>query len=277
MTPSSTSSHNDGARPVALVTGASRGIGYEVAALLAARGHRVFGTSRSPETLTEAERLPGVEYLALDLASDESMRACAAAAGPVDVLVNNAGRSQLAALEDITPDALEGIFAVNVFGQVRMTQLCLPAMRARRRGTVLMIGSLMADFPVPFQGGYAASKLALRGFVQSARTEVRPFGIRVSLIQPGYYGTDIRHTREHIRPAGSAYAQATGRLAARIDCAGAAGADPAEVAEKAWEVITASDPAPVYTVGQHGPAMVFAKRFVSGRIVERLVARRYGL
>jgi NAD(P)-dependent dehydrogenase (short-subunit alcohol dehydrogenase family) len=277
MTRFSSSSADGGAPPVALVTGASRGIGRELAALLAARGYRVVGTSRSPGTLTNDDRVPGVEYVALDLESEESMRACVADAGPVDVLVNNAGQSQMGALEDVGPESLRRMFAVNLFGQVRMLQLCLPGMRERRRGAVLMIGSLMADFPVPFQSTYAATKLALRGFVQSVRNEVRPFGITVSLIQPGYYRTEIRQARERVVPTGSAYAAATAALLHGIDRAGANGAHPVEVAEKAWEVLCASDPAPVYTVGSHGPAMVFAKRFVSGRFVERLVARRYGL
>jgi short-subunit dehydrogenase len=262
-------------RPTALVTGASRGIGREVAALLSGRGFRVLGTSRSPDTLLE--RLPGVEYLPLDLADEDSVRACATAAGHVDVLVNNAGQSQMGALEDLPVASLERMFAVNVLGQIRLTQLCLPAMRANGGGTVLMIGSLMAEFPVPFQSAYAATKLALRGFVQSARTELRPFGVRVSLLQPGYYSTEIRLTRERVQPDASAYATATAVLWERIDSAGAHGAHPRGVAEKAWEIIRASDPAPVYTVGSHGPAMVFAKRFLSGRGVERLVARRYGL
>jgi NAD(P)-dependent dehydrogenase (short-subunit alcohol dehydrogenase family) len=277
MTRCSTSSADGGAPPVALVTGASRGIGREIAALFVARGYRVVGTSRSPETLAESDRVPGVEYVALELGDEQSMVACAAQAGPVDVLVNNAGQSQLGALEDVDPELLQRMFAINVFGQVRMIQLCLPAMRARRRGTVVVIGSLMADFPVPFQSTYAATKLAMRGFVQSVRREVRPFGIRVVLIQPGYYATEIRHAREHVVPAGSAYARATAELGERIDRSGANGAHPGEVAEKVWDVVSASDPAPVHTLGSHGPAMVFAKRFVSTRFVERLVARRYGL
>ena len=111
----------------ALVTGASSGIGAAVARALVARGYRVYGTSRSPASITAP--IPGVEYLALDLTDPASIEACAAAAGDVDVLVNNAGESQSGPLEELPIDAVERLFATNVFGAVAVTNAFRPALR----------------------------------------------------------------------------------------------------------------------------------------------------
>ncbi len=267
----------EGDRRKVLVTGASKGIGREIASLLVRRGYRVVGTSRDPEALSAEDRLPSVTYVALDLANPESIERCAAEVGEVDVLVNNAGQSQIGPLEQLPLVSIQHLFQVNVFGQIRLTQLCLPAMRAKQQGTVLMIGSLMAEFPIPFQSTYAATKLALHGFVQALRTEVAPFGIRVALVQPGYYDTQIRFDRERMLDDNSPYADRLRIVNERVDGAGSTGGNPYPVAEKVWKVLDKGCPAPVYSVGSHGPALVFAKRFVPCHQVERLVARRYGL
>jgi NAD(P)-dependent dehydrogenase (short-subunit alcohol dehydrogenase family) len=280
MTGSSTASANGAAtngRPVALVTGAATGIGREIACLLAERGYRVIGTSRDPGRAPRDGALDGVGFLPLDLASEDSICACAEAAGPVDVLVNNAGQSQIGPLEHLPPDAVRHLFEVNVLGQIRLTQLCLPAMRARGAGAVIMIGSLMAEFPVPFQSTYAATKLALQGFVGALRTEVRPFGIKVSVIQPGYYDTPIRHNRERFGAGAPPYGPQVERVIEHADSAGAEGGDPRSVGEKVWKVLRERRPAPVYSVGSGGPALIFGKRFIPRRQLERLIARRYGL
>ncbi len=111
----------------ALVTGASSGIGLEVARALVSRGYRVLGTTRNPDALQPSSRVPGVEYLALDLTDRASIEACARAAGTVDVLVNNAGESQMGPLEELPLDAIDRLFQVNVLGAIQLTQLLLPA------------------------------------------------------------------------------------------------------------------------------------------------------
>jgi NAD(P)-dependent dehydrogenase (short-subunit alcohol dehydrogenase family) len=154
----------------ALVTGASSGIGAAVAEALVQRGWQVFGTSRDPAAVTE--RIPGVEYLALDLTDDASVEACAQAAGEVDILVNNAGESQSGPLEELPMEAIERLFRANVFGAVRLTQLVLPGMRARGYGRIVMVGSMLASFPLAYRSSYVAAKAALRGFATAARREV---------------------------------------------------------------------------------------------------------
>jgi short-subunit dehydrogenase len=276
MSASSTCS-SSAARPVALVTGASRGIGREVAALLAERGHRVLGTSRAPRDIPAAERLPGVEYVPLDLDDNRSIERCVESTGPIDVLVNNAGRSQLAPLEHVSSGATARLFATNVFGPIQLTRLYLPQMRRRGGGSVIAIGSLICEFPVPFQSTYAASKLALEGFMIALRTEVRPFGIRVALVQPGDVRTNIQDHLDPVVSPDHTYAEQLSVVRERARRSVNSARDPRAVAEKVYSVILKGHPGAIYYVGEGDSLMVFAKRFLPRRLVERLVARRYGL
>ncbi len=266
--------------PVALVTGASTGIGRATAEVFVRRGYRVVGTCRDPASLESADRPAGVRYVALDLADRVGVAACAQAIlaeGGVDVLVNNAGQSAMGPLESVTVEAVEQLFAVNVFGPVQLTQLLLPSLRARRGGTVVMVGSMIAEFPLPFRSTYTASKLALKGFVLAARREVAPFGVRMTLVEPAYFKTALTGNRAVHLPADSPYAGPFAAVRASIARSDARGGDPRVVAEKIAGIAADDDPAPVYVVGGAGPALVAARRLLSARAAESLVARLYGL
>jgi short-subunit dehydrogenase len=275
MAASSTSSAR--ARPTALVTGASAGIGRAIAAALTRRGYHVFGTMRAPERLAAGERLPGVTYLALDLTDRESVRRCAAATPPLDVLVSNAGVSQVGPLELAPAESVERLFATNVLGPVELIRLCLPGMRGRERPAVIVIGSLAAEFPIPFQAVYAATKLALRGIVLALRTELRPAGVRVALVEPGDVRTDIQDRLERLDAAGSGYGPRVEEMSARARGAVAAGMAPERVAEKVCAVLAKRRPPPIQGVGAEGSALAIAGRMMPRKLAERLVARRYGL
>ena len=270
-------SSNDGGRPTALVTGASGGIGRAIAAALARRGYLVFGTARAPERLADSERIAGVSYLALDLTDGESVRRCAAATPPLDLLVSNAGESQVGPLELLPAESVQRLFAVNVLGPVELIRLCLPGMRGRERPAVILIGSLAAEYPIPFQSVYAATKLALRGIVLSLRTELRPFGVRVALIEPGDVRTDIQDRMERIDATGSPYAPRVAEMSERARGAVAAGMSPELVAERVCAVVAERRPRPVRGVGAEGSALELVGRLLPGKVKERLVARRYGL
>jgi len=260
-----------------LVTGATSGIGLAVSKYFVERGLRVYGTSRDPERIPAESRVDGVTYLALDQVDTASVQACAKEAGPVDILINNAGQSQGGAIEETPEDRLEWLFRLNVFGPVALTRALLPGMREAGWGRVFFLGSLMAEFPVPFQSGYAASKLALRGFVTALRTEVAPYGIRASLIQPGYYRSSIdRHRGWHTVPD-SPYADRLARVCATVHGSHEKAGDPADVAERIWRLTWSDRPPVISTIGSSGPTFRFVKRFLPDRIVERVVARRYGL
>jgi NAD(P)-dependent dehydrogenase (short-subunit alcohol dehydrogenase family) len=172
---------------VVLITGASSGIGQAIARTLARERFTVFGTSRNPPAV---EPVPGVEVLPLDVRQDGSVNACLDAvlsrAGRLDVLVNNAGYVLTGAIEDASVEDAEAQFETNFFGVVRMVKAVLPGMRQRRSGQIVNISSLAGLVPAPpFCGMYSASKHALEAYTEHLWREVRPFQIRVSLVEPG--------------------------------------------------------------------------------------------
>jgi len=179
------------AQPVAIVTGASGGIGEATARALRATGYRVFGTSRRPP----ATRLSGVEYLACDVTSDESVQAAVgealSKAGRIDLLVNNAGVGLVAGAEESSLEQAKSIFDVNLFGVIRMTKAVLPTMRRQRAGRIVNISSVMGLIPAPFMALYSASKHALEGYSESLDHEIRGSGIRVVLVEPAYTRTSF--------------------------------------------------------------------------------------
>lgn len=246
-----------------------------MAATLRDRDYRVLGTTRDPGTI--AEPLPGVEYLPLDLTDDASIEACVAAAGPVDVLINNAGESQNGPLEELPGSAIERVFALNVFGAVRLTQLVLPGMRARGSGRVIMIGSMLASFPLAYRSSYVASKAALKGFASAARRELAPYGVRLSTVEPGSTGTGISARRTHYFAEESPYATEYRTMLEKLNANEARGIAASTVAVKVLEAIEAREPAPLYAVGSRAPLVFALRRLLPRTVIERIVARAHGL
>lgn len=259
----------------ALVTGASSGIGVAVAAELVRRGYRVYGTSRDPGAV--AEPVPGVEYLALDLADGASVEACAAAAGDVDVLVNNAGESQSGPFEELPPEAVERLFRINVFGAVRLTQLLLPGMRARGYGRVVMVGSMLASFPLAYRSSYVASKAALKGFANALRREVSPYGVGVATVEPGSINTGISERRTQYLREGSPFAAEYRTMLRALNANEASGITPGAVARTIVRAVEADPPRPFYAVGSNAPVVFALRRLFPRSLVLRVVARRHGL
>jgi NAD(P)-dependent dehydrogenase (short-subunit alcohol dehydrogenase family) len=183
---------------VFLITGCSSGIGRAIAIGAIAAGHRVFATARSPESIAD---LAGAEPLALDVTDSDSIRRAfgeaLSHAGRIDVLVNNAGYGQMGAVEDVPVSKWREEFDVNVFGAIEVTQAALPTMRRQGTGTIVMIGSIGGKISYPFGGAYCASKFALEAISDALRLEVRPFGIRVVMIEPGPIHTRFAETAEH--------------------------------------------------------------------------------
>jgi NAD(P)-dependent dehydrogenase (short-subunit alcohol dehydrogenase family) len=187
---------------VVLVTGVSSGIGRTIAAVLASRGFRVFGTTR--RSGEPGRQLSDVELVRLDVRDEESVRSCVKTvldkAGRIDALINNAGYTLIGALEETTIDEAKQLFETNFFGAMRMTQAVLRSMRERRSGRIINIGSVVGFVPAPYQGIYCASKHALEGYSESLDHEVRQFGIRVSVIEPGFTRTNIAQNSQMACP-----------------------------------------------------------------------------
>ena len=199
---------------VAVVTGASSGIGEAIARQLAADGYRVFGASRSAPAATDS----GIEHVAIDVGDDGSVREgvtkIVREAGGIDLLVNNAGYLCVGAIEEVSLDDAKAQFETNYFGVVRMSIAVLPGMRERNRGHIISISSLAGLVPVPFWGQYNASKFAVEGLMETLRHEVRPFGIQVAMVEPGYIRTRLY---AHPQAAGiDAYAGPRGRALAAM-------------------------------------------------------------
>jgi len=172
----------------ALITGCSTGIGRATAVELTKRGHDVVATARRPAVLDD---LDVALRLALDVTSDASVAAAVAEAGPIDVLVNNAGTSVGGPVECVSIADAQSMFDTNLWGAVRMVQAFAPGMRARQRGWIVNVTSTMGRVVAPLGGYYAASKWALEALSEAMDNELRHFGIRTIVIEPGYIATPM--------------------------------------------------------------------------------------
>jgi NAD(P)-dependent dehydrogenase (short-subunit alcohol dehydrogenase family) len=168
-----------------LITGCSSGYGLETARHFLDREWNVVATMRTPreDLLPRSSRL---RLLALDVTDPKSIAAAIDAAGPIDVLVNNAGIGALGAFEATPMATTREIFVTNTFGVMAMTQAVLPFFRQRRSGTVVNVTSSATLAPFPLVAAYTASKTAVEGFTASLALELRPFNVRVKLVEPGY-------------------------------------------------------------------------------------------
>lgn len=187
----------DAARTTAqrvLVTGAGSGIGAATCEVLTRHGHQVIATARRPEVLGE---LDVAARLALDVTDDESVRACVAAAGRIDVLVNNAGISESGPVESFPVDVLQRMFDTNVLGPVRMIGAVVPAMRERGQGLVVNVSSVQGKVATPLGGAYSATKHALEALSESLALELGHFGVRVVIVEPGYIAPGMRNSAAH--------------------------------------------------------------------------------
>ena len=168
-----------------LITGCSSGYGLEIARRFHAEGWSVVATMRTirPDILPRSDRM---RVLPLDVTEADSIAAAIAAAGPIDVLVNNAGIGLMGALEATSMQKAREVFETNTFGVMAMTQAVLPQFRARGSGVIVNVTSSATLAPMPLVSVYTASKTAIEGFTGSLAHELRPFGVRVKLVEPGY-------------------------------------------------------------------------------------------
>src|SRR5438477_143322 len=177
---------------VAVVTGASSGIGEAAAHELVGAGFTVYGTSRKA---TVGEERDGVVFVPLDVTDEESVAGAVhevlARSGRIDVLVNNAGLGIAGAAEESSIEQARALFDTNLFGSIRMTRAVLPQMREQGSGRVINVSSILGLVPAPFASLYAATKHAMEGYSESLDHEVREYGVRVLLVEPAYTGTSF--------------------------------------------------------------------------------------
>lgn len=261
-------------RKVVLVTGVSSGIGRETAQLLAERGFRVFGSARDPRRV---DAISGVEMLQLDVTDDasatESVQSVLREAGRLDALVNNAGYALAGALEETSLQEAHEQFETNFFGVLRMVNAVLPAMRAQASGRIVNVSSVVGVIPEPYMGIYVASKHALEGYTETLDHEVRQFGIRVSLVEPGFTRTGLGANGKTTDRVLGAYAAQREQALAFIQEQVRNGAGTRSVAEAIQRALTASSPRLRYRVGRPVRLVIALKWLLPEAIFYRLVRR----
>ena len=269
-----------------LITGCSTGIGAETARHLAANGWNVYATARKPETLSELASA-GCKTLALDVTDEASMKAAVdqvvEAEGAVGVLVNNAGYSQSGAVESIELDSIRRQFETNVFGLIRMCQLCLPGMRDQGWGRIVNIGSMGGKLTFPGGGIYHATKYSVEAISDAMRFEVRGFGVNVILIEPGLITTEfggraVASLHEGVGDGPYAkFKSFVGRMTAGAYEGPLAklGGGPDAVAEVIAKAIESSRPKPRYPVTPSARLSIAQRKLVSDRGWDRLMRTQY--
>jgi NAD(P)-dependent dehydrogenase (short-subunit alcohol dehydrogenase family) len=244
-----------------LITGCSSGYGLETARHFHAQGWNVVATMRTPHQalLPRSERL---HVVALDVTRPDSIAAALDAAGPIDVLVNNAGIGAIGAFE-ATPLAMaREVFETNTFGVMAMTQAVLPQFRARRTGVVVTVTSSVTLTAMPLVAVYTASKMAIEGFTASLELELADLGIRVKLVEPGYAPTTRFASNAGSRAAGALIPEAYAPFAHRVFAAFAqptAVTTEADVAKEVWRAANDSTPQLRFPAGPDAVALAQAR------------------
>jgi NAD(P)-dependent dehydrogenase (short-subunit alcohol dehydrogenase family) len=254
---------------IALVTGASSGIGEATAQRLAAAGFQVYGTSRRGALANGRS----FAMLALDVTRQDSVDAVVAEVlrrhGRIDLLVNNAGFGVApGGAEESSIDQARAIFETNFFGLVRMTRAVLPSMRERRSGRIVNIGSVLGFLPMPYGALYAATKHAVEGYSESLDHELRTRGIRVSVIEPAYTKTSFDANLIEPDTPLDAYRDARAGVSRRVREVMEAAESPAVVAEVVLEAASAARPKVRYTAGVLARRLRLLRKFAPAALVD---------
>jgi NAD(P)-dependent dehydrogenase (short-subunit alcohol dehydrogenase family) len=263
-------------RPVALATGASSGMGKDFALRLISAGYVVYGAARRVERMKDIDS-DGGTALSMDVADDATMVAAMdriiAERGRIDVLINNAGYGQFGALEDVPIDVGRRQMEVNLIGAARVTQLCLPHMRARKFGKIFNISSTGGKVASPLGGWYHASKFALEGYSDSLRNEVRPFGIDVVVIEPGGIETEwggIAEDEAERYSGKGAYADLVVKMRKAMTGFGKM-PPPRVISDLIVQALEARRPRTRYHGGRLAGPILFMRRWLSDRALDRLI------
>jgi short-subunit dehydrogenase len=260
--------------PVALVTGASSGIGASAGRLLTGRGFRTFGTSRHempPET--------GIEWIRMDVTDEAAVgvgvREVLARAGRIDALVCAAGYGIFGSVEETSLARARAQLETNFFGVLSVVRAVLPGMRERGKGRVVVVGSLAGRAPIPFQAHYSTSKAALDALVLALRNELHGTGVWASLVEPGDIRTAFNDRTDWGEAKASAYGERMGRCEAVIRQSLPRAPGPEVVAEAIHRAITARRPRVRYPVGPDSMAVPLGRRLLPDRWALALIRRHF--
>jgi NAD(P)-dependent dehydrogenase (short-subunit alcohol dehydrogenase family) len=269
--------------PVVLVTGASSGIGRATVAACAARGWTVAATMRQPDAAGDLGALPGVIVLPLDVTSEESVASAvgdvATRFGRLDAVVNNAGFAVDGIFEGADDATIRRQFETNVFGLMRVTRAAIPVMRRQGRGTLVQVSSMGGRVTFPLYSIYHATKWAVEGFSESLAFELRPFGIRIRLVEPGAIRTDFygRSREPIVAPVGAGYDELVARCEAISIAGGQGGSGPEVVAKTIIRAILDRGWRLRYPVAPPAPLLLALRKVLPESWFLRLIRRRYGI
>lgn len=263
---------------IALVTGASSGIGEATAKRLARAGYKVYGTSRRG---AQAVQQP-FEMLPLDVTSDESVEAVVTEVmrleGSIDLLVNNAGFGVApAGAEESSIEQAQAIFDTNFFGIVRMTRAVVPYMRQQGSGHIINIGSVLGFLPMPYMALYAATKHAVEGYSESLDHELRTFGIRVSVIEPASTNTQFDANLLEPDAKRDEYREIRAFMGKKMQKLVTAGDPPEVVADTVLQAALATRPKLRYAAGRRASFVQFLRRFAPAGVMDSGIRKDLGL
>ena len=267
---------NIGKKPVAVVTGASSGMGKDFALRLIGEGYVVYGAARRTERMNDIAAAGG-NVIALDVTDDDSMVKCVDRVtreqGRIDVLINNAGYGQYGALEDVPTDQARRQLETNLIGAARLIQLCLPLMRAQKSGTIFNISSIGGKLATPLGGWYHASKYALEGYSDALRNEVRRYGINVVIIEPGGVESEwsgIAMDEAARLSGGGPYGDLVTKFRAGQARLGK-NPPPRVISDLIVKALKAKRPAARYHGGRLAGPLLFLRRILSDRMLDSVI------
>lgn len=259
-------------RPRVLITGASSGIGLACARSLSSQGWRVFAAAR---TAPEAPPDPAIERLRLDVRSASSVQDAVDTilrrANGLDAVVCNAGIGLFGSIEHVTVERAEVVWDTNVAGVLRTLRAALPALRAARRGRVVIVGSLAGRAPIPFQGHYSASKAAVEAIALSLRNELEGSNVSVTLVEPGDIRTRFNENTDWGEPEPAAYHDAAERCRRVVERSLTAAPGPERVARVVARALRVRRPRMRYTVGPDSWLVPMGRRLFPDWLVLRLI------
>lgn len=265
---------------VALVTGASSGMGESTAILLSKQGYKVYGAARRTGQMKALES-SGISVIALDLTQEESIVNCVETIlkkeGRIDILINNAGYGSYGAIEDVPIEEARRQFEVNIFGLARITQLILPGMRKNKYGRIVNISSIGGKVYSPFGAWYHATKHALEGWSDCLRIETKPFGIDVVIVEPGGvntpWGPIAAENLKNISGKG-AYAEKVNKILTFMNKSYASNTltAPEVLAKVITKAATTKKPKTRYAAGYLAKPSLFMRKWLSDRMFDRIVS-----
>ncbi len=267
------SEHTMSARRTAVVVGASSGIGRETALKLLSKGYRVFNISRTP---FKGER---VKTYTADAAREgeisEAIRTVGDEAGAIDLLIYSAGFSMAAPIEHAKSGDYRYLFEVNYFGAVESLRAAAPFLR-RRGGRAILVGSMGADMPIPYDAFYSSSKAALSMLAREADMELRPHGVRVSALLPGGTATDFTYNRRvYGEPESLSYSPSVKKASAALANMEQGGMSPSLVAEAVLKLAGKKNPPPVTAVGGVNNFLRYASKVLPERVTDWFVRKKF--